>query len=236
MPTAASEPFGVFRDRAVYLPDAEALVAADLHLGKTDASAVDAPLEEGPAIVDRLSGLMARFEPATVVLGGDVLHSFDAVPRSARRALTALAERASAAGASLVVCEGNHDVQLAPLTDADPTPSHELADGTVVCHGHRRPTATGRRYVIGHDHPVIEIQGRRRPCALYGPDADSGADVLALPAFNPAVRGTAVNRWAPGDPLSPFLADVSAFRPVVWDGGAEESLVFPALGSLEPYL
>lgn len=236
MPTAAAELFGRLRDRAVYIPEANALVAADLHLGKSEASAVDAPLDEGPAIVDRLGRLIEQFEPESVVLGGDVLHAFDAVPRTARRAMTALAERVSAAGATLVVLEGNHDVQLAPLSDVEPVPAHELADGTVVCHGHERLAATGRRYVVGHDHPVIEIQGRRRPCALYGPGADSGADVLALPAFNPAVRGTAVNRWADGDPLSPYLANVSQFHPVVWDGGREEPLVFPPLDSLRTYL
>lgn len=236
MQTAAAEPFGLFRDRAVHLPEADALVVADLHLGKADAPAVDVPLDEGPAIVDRLGKLVDQFEPATVVLGGDVLHAFDAIPRTARDALVSLADRVSAAGASLAVLEGNHDVQLGPLIDVEPAQFRELADGTVVCHGHERPSATGRRYVIGHDHPVIEIHGRRRPCALYGPDTDTGADVLALPAFSPAVRGSAVNRWAPGDPLSPFLADISQFRPVVWDNRAEETLVFPALGSLQTYL
>lgn len=236
MPTAAADPFGVVRDRAVYLPDADALVAADLHLGTVATAAVAAPLEEGPAIVDRLSRLLDRFDPATVVLAGDVLHAFDSVPRAARATVGSIAELTAAAGAELIVIEGNHDTQLDTLEEIEPVAAHELADGTVVCHGHDRPTVTGRRYVVGHDHPTIEIEGRRRPCALYGPEAHAGADVLALPAFNPAVRGTAVNTWSDGDPLSPFLVDVSQFHPVVWDGDGEESLVFPALGSLNPFL
>ncbi len=109
-----------------------------------------------------------------------------------------------------------------------------LSDGTVVCHGHEYPEAEGRRYVVGHDHPVIAIEGRRRPCFLVG--EHEGAPVLGLPAFNPAVRGTAVNGWADGDPLSPLLRSVTAFRPVVWDADAGEPLVFPPLGSLQPYL
>lgn len=236
MPTATAEPFGVVRDRAVYLPDADALVAADLHLGTVATSAVEAPLEEGPAIVDRLGGLLDQFDPATVLLAGDVLHAFDSVPRAARTALDSLADRVMAAGAELVVIEGNHDTQLATLDEVEPVAVHELADGTVVCHGHERPAVTGRRYVVGHDHPVIGIEGRRRPCALYGPEIHGGADVLALPAFNPAVRGTAVDTWEDDDPLSPFLANVSQFHPVVWPGSGEEPLVFPKLGSLLPYL
>jgi metallophosphoesterase superfamily enzyme len=236
MPTADAEPFGLLRDRAVYLPDADALVAADLHLGKVAASAIDAPIDGWQAIVDRLGALLDRFEPATVVLAGDVLHAFGFVPREARTTLRALVDRVGDVNASLVVLEGNHDAQLAALEVVEPVGVEELADGSVVCHGHERPTATGRRYVVGHDHPVIEIEGQRRPCALYGPGAHLGADVLALPAFNPAVRGTAVNRWTEGDPLSPYLSSVSRFHPVVWDDGSEETLVFPALGSLRPYL
>lgn len=235
MPRAA-EPFGVVRDRAVYLPDADALVAADLHLGKVAASPVDAPLDEGSAILDRLAALVDRYEPDEVVLAGDVLHAFGFVPQAAGETVSSLVRRVEAAGAALVLIEGNHDAQLAALTDHAPASEHVLADGTVVCHGHERPSTTGDRHVIGHDHPVIDIEGRRRPCVLYGQDAHDGAEVLALPAFNPAVRGTAVNRLADGDPLSPLLSAVTRFRPVVWDADAGEPLVFPPLGSLQAYL
>lgn len=232
----AAEPFGTVRDRAVYLPDADALVLADLHLGRVAAAAIDAPIDDGSALVDRLAGLVERFQPAEVVLAGDVLDAFGFVPRAARAALASLTDRVAERDRSLVVLQGNHDTQLPELVDEPPAAAHELADGTVVCHGHERPATTGRRYVVGHDHPAIDIQGRRRPCYLHGPDAHDGADVLALPAFNPAVPGTAVNGWADGDPLSPFLAHAPGFHPVVWDAEREEPLVFPSLGSLQPYL
>lgn len=235
MPTAA-EPAGVVRDRAVYLPGVGSLIAADLHLGKAAASAVDAPLEGGPAMVDRLTALVERFEPDELVLAGDVLHAFGYVPQAARDALVDLAERVAAVDVDLVLLEGNHDAQLTGLTDLEPEAARRLADGTVVCHGHEYPDVAGDRYVVGHDHPVIEIEGQRRPCYLHGPGEHEGADVLALPAFNPAVRGTAVNRWGDGDPLSPFLSTVTGFRPVVWDDDAGEPLVFPPLGSLQAYL
>lgn len=235
MPTAA-EPFGVVRDRAVYLPDTETLVAADLHLGTVAASAVDAPLEEGPAIVDRLAALVERFEPAELVLAGDVLHAFGFVPQAARETVSALVQRVEAVDAALVLLEGNHDAQLAELSDLQPAGSHQLGDGTVVCHGHERPAETGHRYVVGHDHPVIVIDGRRWPCYLHGQAAEGEAEVLALPAFNAAVRGTPVNDWADGDPLSPFLTAVSEFQPVVWDHTTDDALVFPALASLQTHL
>lgn len=232
----APEPFGTIRDRAVYLAAADTLVVADLHLGMASASAVEAPLDEGAAMVDQLGPLIDRFEPGTVVLAGDVLHAFGSVPRSARATLDALDRLIATADASLVLLAGNHDAQLAALADEPPADAHLLSDGTVVCHGHERPPEAGRRYVVGHDHPVIEIEGRRRPCFLHGPAAFDGADVLALPAFNPAVRGTTINALTDGDPLSPFLAEVTRFHPVVWDAGSPEPLVFPALADLRSYL
>lgn len=235
MPTVA-EPFGVVRDRAVYLPDPDVLVVADLHLGKIATSGVEVPLDEGAAVVDRLAALLGSFEPAEVVLAGDVLHAFGAVPTEAKRSLAAITALVDDAGAGFVVLAGNHDTHLATLVDEPPAMAHELVDGTVVCHGHERPAIAGRRYVVGHDHPVIEIDGRRRPCFLQGPVGGAPGEVLALPAFNPAVRGTAVNSLDDGDALSPFLAEVSRFHPLVWDAAETEALVFPALGALQPYL
>ena len=235
MPTAA-EPFGALRGRALHLPDADALVAADLHLGWAAASSVDAPLGVEAAAVDRLLALVEALEPATVALAGDVLHSFDAVPREAERALRRLREGVASAGATLVVVEGNHDAQLEALLGEPPEVAATLDDGTVVCHGHERPAVEGPRYVVGHDHPAIVIEGRRRPCALYGAGAFDGADVLCLPAFTPVARGTPVNGWTAGDPLSPLLADVARFAPVVWDADAGTPLVFPRLGALQSFL
>lgn len=232
----AAESFGAVADRAVHLPDADALVCADLHLGRAASSMVDVPLGEGRTIVDRLGSLVERFEPDQVVLAGDVLHAFGHVPREARTTLDELRSVVEEHSATLVALTGNHDTQLAALEAESPAEASVLADGTVVCHGHERPSRTGHRYVIGHDHPTIVIEGRRRPCFLYGPGAYEGADVLALPAFNQGVPGTAVNGWADGDPLSPLLADASRFQPVVWDDDTDEGLVFPPLGALRSYL
>ena len=234
MPTAA-EPFGTLHGRAVHLPDADALVAADLHLGRA-VEAVDAPLSVGTATVDRLLGLVGRLEPATVVVAGDLLDAFGSVPRAARRDVERLRDGVADAGAGFVAVEGNHDAQLGALLGEPPEPAVALDDGTVVCHGHEVPPVEGRRYVVGHDHPTIVIEGRRRPCALWGPAAYEDADVLALPAFTSAVRGTAVNGWSDGDPLSPLLAAATRFSPVVWDDDAASALVFPRLGSLQSFL
>lgn len=229
-----AEPAAVLRDRAAYLPVAGSLVCADLHLGRAALSAVDLPLEEGRSIVDRLAALIERFSPAEVVLAGDVLHGFSTVPAAARDALEALGRVVDDSGAALVAIEGNHDPLLGTI--AEPVNDHRLADGSLVVHGHEPPAADADRYLVGHDHPAITIEGRRRPCWLWGRETYAGADVLVLPAFNPLVPGTPVNQARPGDLQSPLVADPGAFRPVVADPAGGEPVAFPPLSSLRAHL
>ena len=261
-------PFQV-RDRAAYFPEADALVLADLHLGKGEAAAVELPLTG--RVVERVDALVERFEPGTVVLAGDVLHSFSRVTGAVVESFDDL--RARLADVDLRLVAGNHDGSLESLCggaggatgDAGTThggadgdsvdgvdagdgrdppatvtgavlDSYRLPDGTLVCHGHEEPAGDAPRHVIGHDHPAIRIEGKRRPCYLYGEGVYRGDDVLALPAFNPLATGTLVNRMGRHDPASPLLADVRTFRPIVRDEAAGETYVFPPLGSSGAFL
>ncbi|WP_120245256.1 metallophosphoesterase [Halopiger aswanensis] len=227
-------------ERAAYLPDADALLVADLHLGRAAASSVDAPIDDGADVRERLAALLERTGAGTVVVAGDLLHSFDRIPHGVAQDLSALESAVAAADADFVVTPGNHDTMLAEVEafDGAVVDEYRLADGeTIVCHGHERPTADAKRYVVGHDHPALSIEGRKRPCFLYGPgvyESDTGtgdpADVLVLPAFTRLAGGATVNGMRARDFQSPLVADADAFYPAVWDGEREESLWFPPLG------
>jgi putative SbcD/Mre11-related phosphoesterase len=222
------------RDRATYLPGADALVLADLHLGRSRTANVELPLPEREPIQSRLADLLETFEPGTVVFAGDVCHSFSTVPEGVVETFERLHDRVEAAGAALVVVRGNHDVMLDSL--ADPVPETRLRDGTVVHHGHERPDADAERYVVGHDHPAIEIEGVRHPCFLWGDGTYEGGDLLVVPAFTELAAGNVINRMRGRDMQSPLLSDLDAFRPVVRETEREETLVFPALGALREFL
>ncbi|WP_424014661.1 metallophosphoesterase [Halorubrum xinjiangense] len=246
-----------FAERAVYLSDADALVVADLHVGRGEASAVSLPLGERADLVDRLGRLLDRFDPATVVVAGDVVHTFDHVSDRAREALDALRDRCEAHGAALELVAGNHDAALADAWDgaireelvlgrsgdrgADVGDAHR----TVVCHGHEAPSTAADRYVIGHVHPTIEIEGDRRPCVLRGEGTYRGADLLVLPAFTRLASGVAVNGMGTAAFDSPLVTDADRLAPVVVDvppdgadGGSEggEPLRFPPLGEFRELL
>lgn len=226
-------------DRACYLPDADTLILADLHLGRDVESSVQLPLGETENLAERLEALLDRFEPEQVVFAGDVLHAFDRIAPDVREAIETLQGLIGDANADLVVTTGNHDGMLPEATDLDCRDEYRLADGTVVCHGHEKPEADTDRYVIGHDHPAIRIEGKKHPCYLLGKHTYHDADVVVVPSFNPLVRGTAVNSLGKRDFHSPIVASgrpLGAYRPVVWDETGDEALEFPPLSQFRKLL
>ncbi|WP_321167948.1 metallophosphoesterase [Halobaculum saliterrae] len=246
-----------FRDRGVYLPEADALVVADLHVGRAEASDVAYPLGEAADLSDRLRSLIDRFDPGEVVIAGDAVHRFDRVAVADERALSELVDACLDAGARPVFVRGNHDTALDETTLGDTAPGETAPSGAwdgrvhdgyeldasvrnapvVVRHGHEAPPEheSAGLYVVGHDHPAIEIEGKRRPCWLYAERAFRGADVLMLPAFTRLAAGVAVNDMTAREFQSPFVTDADALRPIVAreDGDAVE---FPPLGEFRRLL
>lgn len=235
---AASGPMdGVeFGARACHLSATGTLVVADLHVGRAAASNVAFPLGERDDLTDRLVDALDRFDPETVVVAGDYLHAFGDVPAPVPETVAAVEERVADAGADLVVAPGNHDGALAAVSDAPRRPAVAVGDA-VVCHGHEEPDAAAERYVVGHVHPAISVEGDRRPCFLVGEGAYRGADVVVLPAFSRLAPGTLVGGLRRGreGAFSPLLEDVDAFRPVVVTGDGDP-LWFPPLSELGSFL
>ena len=216
-----------FADRAILLDDT--LVLADLHVGRGPASNVDLPVGDSTDMVERFEHLLSAHDPAEVLVAGDLLHSFEMVPRTVEGTVATLSAAARDAGARMVVTPGNHDTMLDSVWSGPTDPAYRVGE-TVVCHGHVPPEIGAERYVVGHDHPTITIEGQRRPCYLAADDAYEGADVVMLPAFNRLLRGVEVNGMHAGDFMSPLVTDADAFAPVVLDEESRETLAFPPLG------
>lgn len=227
------------RDRAAYIPDADALVCADLHVGRDATSNVEVRLGEHEDLTDRFAALLERYRPDEAVLAGDLLHSFDRLPTGAAETLQRLQNTADAVGCRVVVTPGNHDTMLETLWDGERSSFHRLrGTGVVVAHGHDELEVDGDvdTYVVGHDHPVIEIEGARRPCYLYGTSQHDGCDVLMLPSFSRLPAGVAVNDMTSRDFQSPFVRNADALRPIVRDEGGDTTHEFPPLGEFRRHL
>jgi len=225
------------RDRAVYLPDSGTLVCADLHVGRDATSDVELRLGEHEDLTTRFSALVDRYDPSAVVLAGDLLHTFDRVPTGAADTVRTFEEIAEDAGCRIVVTPGNHDTMLEELWDGPIVPEFRL-DGTsiVVTHGHVPPAADAEWYVVGHDHPTIEIEGVRRPCYLHGTAQYEGANVLMLPSFSRLPAGVRINQMTAASFQSPFVTDAGTLRPIVYDAKSGETHTFPPLAELRQYL
>jgi len=221
------------RDRAVLLDDV--LVLADLHVGKAAASNVEVPVGAGADMVDRVATLCDRFDPRVVVVAGDLLDSFDTVPRLVEETLDGFREVCRGVDAEVVVTPGNHDTMLDVVWGGRTTAEYRIGN-TVVCHGHVEPDAEADRYIVGHDHPTITIEGHTRPCYLAGETVYRGADLLMLPSFNRLVSGVEVNEMSAADFLSPMVRDADALAPVVRDSNRDETLAFPPLGAFRQHL
>lgn len=224
-----------FRDRAAYLGESKTLVVADLHLGRARTPAIDAPLDPIVAVRDRLRALVRWCDPRRVVFAGDVLDAFESIPPGVVDRFGSIVDDLASAGFDLVLLRGNHDLLLAELADAPIEDVFEI-DGTVVLHGHEEPPVAGSRYVIGHAHPAIRIEGVKRPCYLYGPACLDGRDLLVLPAFSRLARGATVNAGGSADDHSPLVraAGLDGLHPIVETD--DDPLVFPPLATLRTYL
>jgi putative SbcD/Mre11-related phosphoesterase len=221
-----------FRDRAVLI--GETLVVADLHLGRAETSAVEAPVGDGQDICERLASLSSALDPETVVLAGDVLHAFESVPRGVAETLSEIDRRISD-GTEIVIVTGNHDTMLDRVWDGPTNDSHWIDAETLVVHGHERPAVEADRYVLGHDHPTIKIEGQRHPCFLQGAGGPDGSTVLVLPAFNRFTAGVVINQLHADEFQSPLVVDTDVLEPVVRDGTGE-TLQFPQLGAFRDRL
>ena len=225
-----------FRDRAVYFDATETLALADLHLGRAATSNVDAPLDEAGDIHARLAALIDQFDPQQVVFAGDILHSFSTVPRGVEEAVTDLSEQCRTAGCEPIAIEGNHDTQLESVWPGSIHESVRLADGTVICHGHAEPDRRGERYLIGHDHPAISIEGKRHPCLCVDPTGYRGRELLVVPAFTRLAGGVELNRLRADALQSPLIESVDSLQPHVRDAESETTLQFPPLGEFRRLL
>lgn len=224
-----------YRDRAAYLSETSTLVVADLHLGRLSASQVDAPLDEYDHVLDRLRSHLDALDPETLVVAGDLLHVHGSVPGRTAAVVDTLVSDSTDRGVDPVFVRGNHDTLLDSLDLEQPglrtVDEYRVSDDVVVCHGHEEPSADASTYVIGHEHPAIRVEGARHACFLRGDEAYQGADVVVLPAFSYSARGTLVNGLGAG--MSPLVADLGCFRPVVV---GEEAYEFPPLESLSGFL
>jgi len=203
-----------FGARAAYLPEEDAASVSDPHVGFADAARREGTtllFDEEAALEEAVRDVLTRFEPSTLVLDGDVQHSFGGIG-DAGETVRRLERVAESRGAEPVFVEGNHDTNLDAVVET--CTWHREGDAVFV-HGDTVPAnlPDASLYVVGHDHPTVEIEGQKQPCFLHGPF--EGASVVMTPALSPLCEGVVVNEMRSHDFMSPFVRRFDEFRVAV---------------------
>ena len=165
------------------------LAVADLHFGyelSQRAAGWMVPLWGMSSIADRLMALIDEYDPARLIVLGDLVHDKTAAAQ-AGQLLRDLGE-----GCEVIVVAGNHDRRLrAQIEMLDSWQT----EGFYFHHGHCAAEAGDRIQIIGHHHPasvVTDGAGLRLKCPAFVQESNC----WIMPAFSPWAAGT---RWTADD-------------------------------------
>jgi DNA ligase-associated metallophosphoesterase len=169
---------------ALYWPEQRLLAVADLHLEKGSAFAkrgVFLPPYDTAATLARLSVLVSRYAPRTVIALGDSFHDGGGASRLVDTDRATL--RAMQRSRDWVWILGNHDPE--PADHIGGTFLNALSVGTLTFR--HEPTATGKGEIAGHLHPVARVARRGRAVSRRCFASDDHR--IVMPAFGAYTGG-----------------------------------------------
>ncbi len=174
-------------ERALWWPEQQTLICADLHIGKDEAfRKAGVPVPDGALAddLDRLSQALARVSARRLIVLGDFFHARSGRGARVVDALSAWRTRHRALAITLV--RGNHDRSAGepPRALAIDTVRVLAIDGIALRHD--PPKAVSGYSICGHLHPVFRppLPGEpARPCYWFR------SHLLVLPAFSSLAGG-----------------------------------------------
>lgn len=176
--------------RALYWPQEQVLLVADLHLEKASWFAqfgAMLPPYDSRETLERVADAVRRTGARRVITLGDNFHDDDGANRLDSHAVGLL--EALTRSLDWVWITGNHDENMHRAFGGEL--ANELEIGGVVLRHIARPGET-RAELSGHFHPRLRIRVRERhicrPCGVLSRSAQ-GADRMILPAFGTLTGG-----------------------------------------------
>ena len=176
---------------ALYWPEQDLLVVADLHLEKGSSYArrgVLLPPYDTAATLARLAQLMVRYAPRAVIALGDSFHDGGGPARLAETDRAALG--ALQCGRDWFWIAGNHDPE--PAAGVGGTPAVALAIGALTFRHLPQPrdgadASLDAGEIAGHLHPVARVTGRGRTVSRRCFASDRRR--IVMPAFGAYAGG-----------------------------------------------
>lgn len=192
----AGETLWLLADRAIYWPAEQALLIADLHIGKAATYRhLGQPVPHGTTArnLQRLDRLLADYPSHRLIVLGDFFHARPSRSGSTLAALRVWRQRHP--GLQVTLVRGNHD----RAAGDPPAELHmEIVDEPLLmgpfalCH---EPQGQDRYVLAGHLHPVFVLRGRGRE-RLRMPCFSVQERLALLPAFGEFTGGMAIEAEA----------------------------------------
>jgi hypothetical protein len=231
---------------AINIPELDALVIADLHLGYEGIMAeqgVFIPKTQFKEEMLMLHAVLENKKVSRIVLCGDVKHEFSETSYHEFIEVTELFKFLRENFHEIILLKGNHDNYIVRVTKRYGIKLYdelELGDFYFL-HGHRMPKdlaeVKAKHVIMAHEHPAImlhdEVGGREKiDCFLHGKLGERG--LLVLPAFSTLAEGSQINVTPSRDLLSPILKELVNVDQLGVIGISPEvgCLKFPEIGKL----
>ena len=198
-------------DRCVLLEGGRTAVIGDLHLGYEAAledEGIFLPKINTGTIRDTLNRIISRYEPAQIILLGDIKHDFRRSKYGASSEIRGILELLNEAADTLVV-KGNHDNYIQNVLEGMEMTAVDYVDvaGFRLEHGH--VDSGVRPVIIGHEHPAVRIPGAggsKIQCFVLAREEG----VLVIPPFSPFSAGN--DLLSEGAVMSPALRNCDIGR------------------------
>jgi len=138
---------------------------ADIHLGYEEElrkKGIHLPTGEFEYQKRLFSKLIGKYKPKTVVLNGDVKHSFGGINDTEWRHTLKLLELITTKS-EVVIIKGNHDITLAPIArkKSIAVVDHYTSGELLFIHGDIEPKKewlkNAKTIVMGHEHPAVGL-------------------------------------------------------------------------------
>lgn len=183
--TVQNQTWELLPEKAVFWRETETMIIADLHLGKAGhfrKEGIAAPVEINRRNLDRLTELLNRWQPESLLILGDLFHS-----RANREWFEFEEWREGYNSVMIRLVNGNHDVLHHSFyrTAAIDTFPEFTTGGFCFLHDPQLPHKHPDRDAItvaGHLHPGITIRGKGRQ-SLRLPCFHISEKTILLPAF-----------------------------------------------------
>ena len=178
-------------DKAVYLPEEEALLVSDVHLGKAETfQSMGIPISNAinKENLERLRSLCHQCQPQNLFILGDLFHSRRSlVPE----VLTDWELFLKAVPAKVSLIAGNHDRKLVSALPPWPMKcqTEAIAVGPFLLSHEPERSHSSTLNICGHIHPVVRLRSHtdslRLPCFFVERDQRR----LTLPSFGEFTGG-----------------------------------------------